>query len=309
MSHKHPIYESDKVYHTIATTNRGKSSIMHMIQKLYPDYTGEKPVLWLDLSLFTGTYSQHIVADVEFMDSTNTVIRAESTNHKTKRKGKQILIRTPFINKNIFQVGAKLGRKRTYGIPIVFESIDDLLKIHMVRITWTAYGQQRTLHANKSTMDISQFVCDFTLDIHRPTAPGQHWYTLRSKNGPETYILNHSISEFAANDIMCGYQGSLEIDHNLHMVTDHVTSTDPDLYQYHPANKLFIDDSTKKEALTIFRAIPWDADEITKLLEEESNSIQQNIVLYSRRYCRGTVSLYGKEIADIMCTPDFGFTM
>lgn len=108
-------------------TNPGKIMQINMIKKAYPDYQHDNWVLWIVPELIHSTKSVEITGNLSV----------------EKRNGETIelkqCIRTPYPSKYFNQLSLKSGRKRLYGIPLIFDSFEELCEISDVIIDWEIY--------------------------------------------------------------------------------------------------------------------------------------------------------------------------
>ena len=111
-----------------------KARQIEMIKRHYPDYTESDWVLWIVPELFRHYYAYEIVGTIQVMKEvpgeTGTVLETLDIPYS---------LRTPYPNKNIRQLSFVSGRKRLYGIPLVFKSFEELSLIKEIRITWEIY--------------------------------------------------------------------------------------------------------------------------------------------------------------------------
>jgi len=99
-----------------------------MLQRKYPEYDGHQYVLWIVPELFHDYASTDITGYVD-------IIKKDGTKIETKQ-----ILRTPYPNKRIYQISTPVGKKRVYGIPLIFDTFDELCEIENVHIRFDIYS-------------------------------------------------------------------------------------------------------------------------------------------------------------------------
>lgn len=151
------------------TKVRVRESQAEMIQRLYPNYDGSQYCLWLVPDFFDKYSRGFVTCDVEI------VLKSGDT---LSLPGKKV-IRTPYLNKHIAQYSLKNGRRCIYGIPILFDSYEQLCEISEIHCTW-AVG--RFMHVDKVEKPFgSLLICLYSryLNVKFDEKPGCKCYTLR----------------------------------------------------------------------------------------------------------------------------------
>lgn len=150
---------------------RIKENQIEMLQKHYTDYDADKDyVLW-------------IVADFYYPFTASIQGKVEVR----KRNGEKIaipqVIRNPYPNKKIRQVSMKSGRKRLYGIPLVFPSFEKLCEVNEVQIRWDLYVP---VYLRKHPVDlhVKNVLVQYHLKFEK-TDEENHFFTVHSKD----YVL------------------------------------------------------------------------------------------------------------------------
>lgn len=140
-----------------------------MIRKLYPDFYPEKQYcFWIIADIWDGSPWFHVDGSVTLYDKDDHEIPLSEFGYTDKMKP---LIRTPYYNKGIRQVGVKYGRKRVFGLPLVVDDYTKLEAIQKVHIHWDVLFPMFWLknHTCITTVDSVYHVSfDFadTLDNH-----------------------------------------------------------------------------------------------------------------------------------------------
>ncbi len=150
---------------TISPDDTYIPAFRRMVQKIRPDFDETRQYcLWLvpDYWDAQGLGSAEVDGTVILHDADGQTIPI-SDYLDTQAK---FVIRTPYINKSIFQVGLARGPYRVFGIPLVTDSLDELLRIRTVCVPWR-------IHLNGENLSLTV--------VHHVTLSGQgsgHWFTL-----------------------------------------------------------------------------------------------------------------------------------
>lgn len=145
---------------------------LKMIRKAYLDFEWGKYVLWL-------------VPDI-YIPYDNVVISGEIILQMDGVSAYQSIpctVRNPYPNTRIYQLGtlAKDKRKRIYGVPLVFDTLEELKRITSVVIEWVVVDE------NFPQIIHSEYFIDFEVVLDNKV------YTIRTKDYPE-------LASFLEND-------------------------------------------------------------------------------------------------------------
>lgn len=152
-----------------------KKTQEQMIKKGYPDYKPGDWVLWIVPDIFCKYKIEEITGSImiTFRDSSMAQI-----THLTRR---------PYPNKGIYQISMRCGRKRLYGIPLVFKSFEELSNIKKVEIRWDIYNlsyiSDKPLDLNLQTFNVKYDV-EFRKSIQDNS---YRFFTIFSKECMELY--------------------------------------------------------------------------------------------------------------------------
>lgn len=169
-----------------------------MLMRHYADYKDGQYVLWLVPELFFNFSSLEISGEIAILTKTGAKMDIP------------FLVRNPYPNKCIYQLSMKSGRKRLYGIPLVFDSFEKLCEVSEIRIQWNIFHSiYLTDQALKPFMicldqiNVRYFI-SFTGDSK------ERYYTLYTRDKiPE---VAESLEE--ANEYYKEFTLALEYDHN-----------------------------------------------------------------------------------------------
>lgn len=98
-----------------------------MLMRHYKDYKEDLYVLWLVPEMYFNFASTEVSGDIKVITKTGSQMDIP------------FLVRTPYPNKCIYQLSMKSGKKRLYGIPLVFNSFDTLCGVNEIRIQWNIF--------------------------------------------------------------------------------------------------------------------------------------------------------------------------
>lgn len=105
-----------------------KNRQTEMIQTHYKDYSSENDwVLWIIPEIYHQYKIENLKGSIEIKKLDGTKIDIP------------YCLRKPYPNKNINQLAMKSGRKRLYGIPLIFKSFEELETVSEIIIKWDVY--------------------------------------------------------------------------------------------------------------------------------------------------------------------------
>lgn len=173
-------------------------SMLRMLRKLYPHYDeNTQYVLWLSLDLFNKYTTHRIDARLqlkmetgEFLDVLD-YLSSVGSDVGIANGSKKVLVRHPYPNNRLCQIGMKCGNKVIFGVPIVFDSLDELNKVKGARIMWTAHRPVCVQHNDEP---FSMHLYDLLIDVdfnflHRE---GCHFYTYSCRD-----YFEHDLQDMA----------------------------------------------------------------------------------------------------------------
>lgn len=103
------------------------------VQKLYPDFDETKQyVLWIVADFWDDIRLYNIHGQVRLYDDQNQEI---DTQLEFAVNAGQV-VRKPYYNKGIRQVGIRKGRERIFGVPIVTDDVTKFEKIKKITVQW-----------------------------------------------------------------------------------------------------------------------------------------------------------------------------
>ena len=104
------------------------SAYIEMLQRKYPKYDGNQYVLWIVPELIYRYHSQEIIGSVSIIKKDGTEVNVDQ------------ILRTPYPNKAIHQISTKVGRKRVYGVPLIFDTFEELCEVSDIHIQFDIYS-------------------------------------------------------------------------------------------------------------------------------------------------------------------------
>ena len=102
-------------------------SHLEQIMKKYPDYEPEEYIIWIDSAIFLPVQWRTMSAQILLKDDKGNVIQKHLDDFKVGK---------PFPNKNLHQMRLKNGRGSVFGIPLRFQSFDEIQQIKHIDIMW-----------------------------------------------------------------------------------------------------------------------------------------------------------------------------
>ncbi|MBS5926145.1 MAG: hypothetical protein ACLS2V_12660 [Clostridium paraputrificum] len=118
------------------------------LEKMYPGVRAEKYILFVQAKLWLPFENQNIDGNVLFIN------QKETFSVDTK-------VRTPFPNKTVSILSMKRGRKVcNLGVPLIFDSYEDLNKLKSVVITWKV-----SLINENNVEEVNYIQIKYNLDI------------------------------------------------------------------------------------------------------------------------------------------------
>lgn len=156
----------------MAVRDKSVEPYCRMVQKAVPDFDVSKDyVLWIVSDFWSNSCLYDISGCVMLYDDQNQVIDLSSRFHKFK-----FVVRTPYTNRKVRQIGIQSGRKRVFGVPIVIHDALMFADIKKIKIHWDVI---HPMYSNDSAVFCLRLV---SLDVVYKTSfdlcPDKHWFTL-----------------------------------------------------------------------------------------------------------------------------------
>lgn len=162
-----------------------KAQQVEMIQRHYK-YSENDWVLWIVADLFHNYQVKEITGEIEIKNKDDSSIDVP------------FLLRTPYPNKNIRQLSMKSGRKRLYGIPLVFKTFEQLCEVSEITIRWDIYEEAFLGNNDKPfQLDTKTLVIKYHLIFEKDNNnPEHHFYTVFSKDYTYDVYSANKINEY-----------------------------------------------------------------------------------------------------------------
>ena len=180
-----------------------KERQISMIKQNYPEYVDGDWVLWVIPDLYHAVPIDKLIASIEIKKTDGSVMDTSYISRK------------PYTNKHIYQLSMKSGRKRLYGIPLVFKTYQELCAVSDIVIKWEIY-EKWSLGESDEPLDIhvKQVVVDYHLDFTQNSEhPDYRFYTVSSKDSihdPVPFKYNENVGYFSEFDTAVAVNGSVE---------------------------------------------------------------------------------------------------
>ena len=269
-----------------------------MIRRHYSDYDADRDyVLW-------------IIAD--FFHPYTAVIQGQVQIRKGNGEEIEVLqiTRTPYPNKRIRQVSMKSGRKRLYGIPLIFHSFEELCEVKEVLIRWDLFVPIY-LRKTEQVFDlrVENVMIRYDLGFEKDSDHEDYrFFTVHSKD----YVLDAFQED--TGDKRKEYYGEFDLALNatgvFEMGIDEVSILPPMISEIYDLTDFTGEEEecplTEKEneALTVFYELEQDNEMVRKSLQEVA--IKEEVQWEGYYYERAEV-LTATSIADLLPESCFGF--
>lgn len=163
-------------YHFAKVDDKLMGTYIRMVQKIYPDFNSDTQYcFWMVPDFWDKMLLYDVVGSVSVLDGGNHEICCVNLPAKAVQ-----LTRTPYYNKGIRQVGLKLGRTRCFGIPFVFDTLEELQQIRCVKIHWDIMKPMFLSDTDVRPLDIRMTTLDtvYYIDFDVANVGDNHWFTL-----------------------------------------------------------------------------------------------------------------------------------
>lgn len=258
-----------------------------MIQRVYPEYDGSQYVLWLVFDYF----NKYEVLDYD------AIVTVHHRDGGIVTLPKDAIVRKPYPNKWIAQIGLKCGRKRCFGIPLMFSDFRNLSSVDHVTVQWNVYAR-KFLDNRAFQMLLSQLLIDYTVNFEDTG----RIFTLASKD-VECTLENckggtHTYDKLKSYDTVVWWNGHM-VDNSFG--NDRWAEIDVQTYEVCVFAGLETDEIWEKlDALEFPKAC------VAEMIERSSVLVKDE-VRCDRYYYQKDVTLSGADYADILPEPCFGF--
>ena len=152
-----------------------RNSQIEVIKKHYSDYDENDWVLWIIPDLF-----------YKFKADITGTIKIFLKNEETLEV--PYLTRSPYPNKWLKQMSMKSGRKRLYGIPLLFKTFEELCEISRIEIRWSIVETDRLPFS-----EVTDLIVNYNLNFKKNSEnPEYRFFTVYSQ---DTTYFNFSDNE------------------------------------------------------------------------------------------------------------------
>lgn len=268
-------------------TNRKKKAINNELNKAYPntDLKG-KYILWIAPDLLFKYENYGIDCEIKVLKENNEEIQIP---HK-------MTIRTPYPNKTWKVAGLKIGNKKTFGIPLVFNSIEELMKVNKIIIKWDGYYP--TYLFNHPNLTVTQINIIYNVKIKPCDTNNLYHYSLHTrdcvfgdieKEQAKHYMNKYSINIMGSGDIAIWYDETNNDDYGL-----------IELFSFDKGGGEL--DSDEERAVDYIEKTTLNEEKIREILEntpELEKSPVEDEVNYYKYYYEADIILEAEECANI----------
>jgi len=266
--------------------HKANERVSEMLCRKYPEYDGSQYVLWIVPELFHNYTSENITGFVQIIKKDNSKIMTDQ------------ILRRPYPNKTINQISTKAGRKRVYGVPLIFDTFEALCEIQDVHIRFDIYslvslpGVTPPLDLHIGRLDVTYHL-DFVLN-------------------PENNDFK-MFTVFSKDDVLSGYDDIHDNDNyfqqfDLAFRTDGVIEIDEDVYRADPWNTVIYQGDENDQKIDQFiynfgNDMP-DHDYVNALLEKVQ--IKSEVQYYRYVYEKAEIVM-AELLPDFRPESCFGF--
>jgi hypothetical protein len=268
-----------------------KAKQVEMIQRHYVDYSEKDWVLWIVCDLFHNYSVEDIIGLIEIKKKNGDLIEIP------------YILRTPYPNKRISQLSMKSGRKRLYGIPLVFKSFEKLCEIEEIKIKWDIYEKWYSEGVKEPTdLYLHTLVVKYILSFkENDKNPGFRFFTVNSKDN--TYKDDEEKDKESVSNYYNEFDAAITLTGNFmryDINNQHINVRD--IFTLKEKEKRF---ATDKEETIIDTLIESpDKDKINELIK---NVLVKEEVQWEASYYERTETLKAEFMADILTESSFGF--
>jgi hypothetical protein len=278
---KHSGYNNKDKWHS-GSVERLRVPMEKMILKGYPEYRPGDWVLWIVPDIFCEYSVEAVIGSIKIINSENQEVEI---NYLTRR---------PYPNKNIYQMSMRSGRKRLYGIPLIFKTFEELRLIKRIQLRWDIFQIMYLREDIPFDLKLTNCIVDYELDfISTKENPDFRFFTVYSKELMDARAEAFNSDEF---DHATWSGGMIIIDDEAGEESELIDFTD--LLNDHPRT---ISDAERE----FFDCMEGELKP-RKLIEQysphRSDETQWDVYWYRKKE-----QLRAAEVADILPEPAFGF--
>lgn len=266
-----------------------------MIQKAIPEFDDTKQyVLWLVPDLYTGYSVSDIQATLEIYD-----VNGAALNIPYDR----LMVRTPYYNKRIFQLGVARGRYRIFGVPLVFDCLEDMEKIHMIKVKWQLL-RPVYLHTTQGPiwLLVDQLTTEYRVQFNLEGVEENHYFTIDHQDQLLDECDDKERKELENwYDIAIMAKGTGELNGEKASFTSDWTLFTADRRSAISADEIVYFEN-------MIRDFKPDADYIRKVGDKEGIQCMEEWII-NLNYYKKSIVLTADPFAYILTEPGFGFDM
>lgn len=175
------------------------------LKKHYPDISVDDWILWIVPELFHFYTVYEIIGKIQVKKDNGNITEFVDIPY---------ILRTPYPNKNIRQLSFVSGRKRLYGIPLLFKSFEELSHIKEIKITWEIYYPlyHEEYHESPSLLgcDILEIKYNLSFELNGEH-PDYHFFTVFSKDMTNLNYLYSELEQENAEEHIKAYYEQFDI--------------------------------------------------------------------------------------------------
>lgn len=153
--------QNHKFGDVLEAENYWKNSLCSHLEQIirkYPDYEPDEYILWIDSSIFLPVQWRTMSVKILLKNDNGELIKS-ILNVEDFKIGK------PFPNKALHQMRLKNGRGSVFGIPLRFNTFDELSKIKHIDIVWEIGFELK--HETYNSLTTIHYDVEFLPDEHK----------------------------------------------------------------------------------------------------------------------------------------------
>lgn len=290
-----------------AVDERSIVSQRKMIQKVVPTFDETKDYcLWLVMDLFDRTLREEIIGTIVLLDKDGKELDLENYGLKKSK----IIVRKPYPNKCINQIGVSKGRYKVFGVPLVCDDYEKLLQIKTVKVQW-AFITPVYLSRNNGTHSFLDYEIVTLTTVHNISFDTEkvkenHWFTISiqdklfMKEKMDSTRENYDYSFMVAKAEIDENEGCRGLDDAYGYFSAHLTEEDE------------IELSEKDKGLLDAHFIV-DEQKLKDLVRTYTNKQKEEVgyagfgMDWDCYYYERNITLEAEPCADILAGSDYGF--
>lgn len=288
-------YNYDLLNHWHDIPDRQKAKQIEMIRRHYTDYSENDWVLWIVPDIFHNNQTVSVNGSIQIKKKDGSILDIP------------YIPRKPYPNKGIHQLSMKSGRKRLFGIPLVFKSYAELCEVADISIIWDIY---ENIHLNNEpfTLWFQRMLVDYHVNFEINSAnPEFRFFTVRSKDHT-WYTYERAVKEnypeyYNEFDTAIMIKGNVCLDDGSFVIFDDEPVIEGVFDIKNPESDDPLSES-EQNIIDQLLSMDHDKEKATKLAKDVVVSCEMEHTVY---YHKRSEILKAAYMADLLPSENFGF--